>query len=119
MDQKLIENFFSAIHDPQKIEFLKSKLFVPLGTDKTSDLGGDFAGLQPKEELKMYLECQEKFNQAETKLKEIKERVKRGDITAVHELNLSGAIYDMYLKTALENWVTIGYKNEIEKLISL
>jgi hypothetical protein len=122
MDKKLIEDFFLNIQDPAKIEFIKSKLGAVRKSEneknKTDVNLNEDTFFEPKEEFKRYLEYKEKYNQAELKLNTLKERAQNGDISAIHELSISSSLYNTLIEGALNNWTTIGYKNEIEKIIN-
>jgi hypothetical protein len=122
MDKKLIEDFFLNIQDPAKIEFIKSKLGavrkIENEKNKTDVNLNEDTFFEPKEEFKRYLEYKEKYNQAELKLNTLKERAQNGDISAIHELSISSSLYNTLIKGVLNNWTTIGYKNEIEKIIN-
>lgn len=48
----------------------------------------------------------------------IKERAQNGDKSAIHELSISGSLHDTLIKSALNSWIMMGYKNEIEKIIN-
>ncbi|MEO8235655.1 MAG: hypothetical protein ABI549_09600 [Flavobacterium sp.] len=120
MDEKLIEDFFLNFQNPAKIEFLKSKLGVvkKIENNKTNINLTDDAFFEPKEEFKRYLEYKEKYNQAESKLNTLKERAQKGNTSAVHELSVSSSLYETLIKAALNSWITMGYKFEIEKIIN-
>ena len=122
MDEKSIEDFFLSIKDPARIAFIKSKLGVVKKIENRSDkidtsLNED-TFFEPKEEFRKYLECKEKYHQAESKLNMIKERAQNGDKSAIHELSISGSLHDTLIKAALNSWIVMGYKNEIEKIIN-
>ncbi|WP_300566916.1 hypothetical protein [Flavobacterium sp.] len=122
MDEKSIEDFFLNIKDPARIEFIKSKLGVVKKIEnqnnKTDINLSEDTFFEPKEEFRKYLEYKEKYHQAESKLNSIKRRAQDGDTSAIHELSISGSLHDTLIKAALNSWIVMGYKNEIEKIIN-
>ena len=122
MDEKSIEDFFLNIQDPAKIEFLKSKLGVVKKIENRSNITdinfNEDTFFEPKEEFRMYLEFKEKYIQAESKLNTLKERALGGDTSAIHELSISSSLYNTLIKSALNSWISMGYKYEIEKIIN-
>ena len=122
MDEKSIEDFFLSIKDPAKIAFIKSKLGVVKKNENRNnkteiDLNQD-TSFEPKEEFRKYLEYKEKYHQAGLKLNMLKGKAQNGDVNAIHELSISSSLYDTLIKAALNNWIVMGYKNEIEKIIN-
>ena len=122
MDEKSIEDFFLNIQDSGKIAFLKSKLGnikkIENQNNKTDLNLTEDAFFEPNEEFRKYLVYKEKYNQAELKLNMLKERAQNGNISAIHELSISSSLYETLIKSALNNWIIMGYKNEIEKIIN-
>lgn len=111
MDQKLIDDFFSEFVDAEKVMQLKSSL----GTIKKLD-SIDF--FEPNEKFKAYLEHKKKFDDANLALEEIKKRAENKEVKAIHQLNVSGTIYNKMISASLNSWISLGYKNEIEKIIN-
>ncbi len=111
MDQKLIDDFFSEFVDAEKVKRLKSSL----GTIKKLD-SVDF--FEPNEKFKAYLEYKKKFDDANLALEEIKKRAENKEVKAIHQLSISGSLLNKMINSALNSWISLGYKNEIEKTIS-
>jgi hypothetical protein len=122
MDEKSIEDFFLSIKDPAKIAFIKSKLGIVKKIEnrnnKTDINLNEGTFFEPKDEFRKYLEYKEKYHQAELKLNMLKEGAQNGDVSAIHELSISRSLHDTLIKAALNNWIIMGYKNEIEKVIN-
>lgn len=122
MDEKSIDDFFLNIKDPARIAFIKSKLGIVKKIENRNNITdinlNQDTFFEPKEEFKKYLEYREKHHQAELKLNMIKERAQDGDTSAIHELSISGSLHDTLIKAALNSWIIMGYKNEIEKIIN-
>lgn len=111
MNQKLIDDFFNEFADTEKVKQLKSSL----GTIKNID-SIDF--FEPNAQFKAYLEYKKKFEDANLALDEIKKRAENKEIKAINQLSISGAIYNKMISAALNSWISLGYKNEVEKIIN-
>ncbi|NJM80302.1 MAG: hypothetical protein HC854_13080 [Flavobacterium sp.] len=85
MDEKLTDDFFKAFEKDEKINLLKSSL----GTIKMKDSINLF---EPNEQFKAYLEYKKKFDEANLKLNEIKERAEKNEIKAIQQLSISGQL---------------------------
>lgn len=122
MDEKSIEDFFLNIQDPAKIAFIKSRLGIVKKIENRNNIKdinlSEDTFFEPKEEFRKYLEYKEKYHQAELKLNMLKEKAQQGNTSAMHELSISGSLHDTLVKAALNSWIIMGYKNEIEKIIN-
>lgn len=121
--EQLIANFFDEINDSEKVNFLKLKLGV-IKQVKNPDFNAENPQTAkylmlfiPKAEFIAYLEYKEKFKHAENLLSKVQELAKSNDSRAIHEMNISGAMYKKLLQSALNSWIALGYKNEIETII--
>ncbi|NHN25487.1 hypothetical protein FIA58_007340 [Flavobacterium jejuense] len=111
MDQKLIDDFFNDFVDTEKVNLIKSTL----GTIKKID-SIDF--FEPNEQFKAYLEYKKKFDDSNSALQEIKKRAENKEIKAIHQLSISGSLLHKMINSALNSWISLGYKNEVEKIIN-
>lgn len=107
MDQKLIDGFFNTFQNDEKINLIKSKL----GTFKNS-------AFEPNEQFKAYLEYKQKYDDACLNVEQVKKRAEQNEIKAIHQLNVSGPLLFKMVDMALQSWITLGYKYEVEKIIN-
>lgn len=111
MEEKTIEEIFDDIKDVSIIEVLKQKL----GESRKNSSGN--LEYFPNSKFKKYLECKSKFKALENDLETLKLKVNNGDINAMTKTNFSGHLNSKKIESALQYWVFIGYKKEIEKII--
>jgi hypothetical protein len=123
-DEQLIDDFFNEINDHEKGNSLKSKLGVikqvknPNFHKNELETPEYLMHFTPKAEFIAYLEYKEKFIQAQNLLNKAQELVKKNDSRAIHEMSISGSMYKTMIQSALNSWIALGYKNEIEAIIS-
>lgn len=107
--QKLVNEFFEQFTDTAKVAVLKLKL------GKTIEDSNIFI---PSVEFEQYLICMEKHNQAKKLLEKLDELSKTGDLRAIHESRISKSMYQNLINSTLNTWISLGFKNEIEKIIA-
>jgi hypothetical protein len=123
-DEQLIDDFFNEINDNEKSNFLKLKLGVikqvknPSFNKNELETPEYLMLFTPKAEFIAYLEYKEKFKQAEKSFNILKGLAEKNDSRAIHEMSISGSMYKTMIQSALNSWITLGYKNEIEAIIS-
>ena len=111
--EKTIEEIFEDVSDVNQLQYLKDKL----GQAK-KDKNGEIQ-VFPSPKFSKYLELKQKYNELSSHLNTVKSNVENGDVNAMTEINFSGATHMKKIENALKLWTSIGYKNEVEKIISL
>lgn len=111
-DDKTIEEIFNDVTDSNRLQYLKEKL----GQVKKDKNG--VSNTYPSSKFAKYLELKENYLNLSNKLNALKEKVENGEIDAMTEMNFSGASHIKKVENALKLWSAIGYKNEVEKIIS-
>lgn len=111
-NDKTIEEIFKDVTDTNRLQYLKEKL----GQVKKDKNGA--SNIYPSSKFAKYLEHKDNYLNLSNKLNTLKEKVENGEIDAMTEMNFSGASHIKKVENALKLWSTIGYKNEVEKIIS-
>ncbi|GAA4774954.1 MULTISPECIES: hypothetical protein [Flavobacterium] len=111
-DDKTIEEIFKDVTDSNKLQYLKEKL----GQVKKDKNG--VSNTYPSLKFAKYLEHKDNYLNLSNKLNSLKEKVENGEIDAMTEMSISGATHIKKTENALKLWVAIGYKNEVERIIS-
>lgn len=106
--QNLLNKFFEQFTD----EKIKTNLKFKLG--KASEENAFFI---PSVEFEQYLICKEKYDQSKTMLNKLEELSKTNDPRALHESRISKPVYQTLIDNNLKIWISLGFKNEIEKII--
>ena len=109
---KTIEEIFNDVTDTNRLQYLKEKL----GQVKKDKNG--VSNTYPSSKFAKYLECRDNYLNLSDKLNTLKEKVENGEIDAKTQMNFSGSSHIKKVENALKLWSAIGYKNEIEKIIS-
>lgn len=122
-EQQLIDDFFSEINDERIINALKLK-HGEIKSIKNQQFNENQSNSEfttfftPKMEFKSYLEYKDKFKQAKKLLNKVTALAEKNDPKAIHEMSICGSIHKTMIQSALNSWITLGYKNEIESIIS-
>jgi hypothetical protein len=111
-NDKTIEEIFNDVTDINRLQYLKEKL----GQVKKDKNG--VSNTYPSLKFAKYLECKDNYLNLSDKLDSLKEKVENGEIDAMTEMSFSGASHIKKVENALKLWTAIGYKNEVEKIIS-